>query len=699
MKIHTYALMLILAIVAGCGWQTVTQEEIMQPDILYQYTKDLSSVRDFFAVSAQEINARAADAIEQAKKAVSAIIAVKDTERTFDTIARAIDTASSNFRMRAWGIATLGYVHPNADVRDAASQAQVTLEKVAIDLFGHNHKLYHVFKLYYDQVACNEHLTDQERYFLDETMHSYKRNGLDLPDDKRAQVVQLEKELGELSVAYMNNANTDASFITATGDQLSGVAQDVIAGLRRTEDGNYRVGVDYPTYFAVMEHCTIAETRKRLHKAYQNRAYPKNSAVLDAIIKKRDQLAKVLGYPSFAHLNLDDEMAKTPEVAHAFITELSEKAAKKSDLEFAQLKADLAPSVTLSPDGKMYPWDAAFAKAWYKKKHYQLDDRKVSEYFPMQQTIDRLLKIYETFFDLSMKQEHMGGLWIDDLILVTVRTQKDNQLLGYLILDLHPRANKYTHACHIGLVPALLKKDGALVPALSVVLANFPKPTATKPALLLHDDVKTFFHEFGHAIHEILGATHLASQSGTNVKTDFVEMPSQMLEEWMYDADILKQVSGHYQTHEPLPQEIIDTIVALKNFSSGKFIEGQSYYALFGLDIFGPGEHKDVDALRQSLYLKTNKHYVFDHETHMQASFGHLIGYGARYYGYLWSKVYALDLFDYIKQFGLLNPAIGTVYAHKVLGKGGSVPPMKLLVDFLGREPNQKAFLKDLGLI
>ena len=698
MKINIYAMVFILALVAGCGWPTVTHEEIMQPDILYQYTKDLSSVRDFFAVSAQEINERAAYATEQAKKAVAAIIAVKDTERTFDTIARALDTAGSNFKIMTSGIAMLSYVHPNADVRDAANREQVALEKVAIDLFGHNHELYKVFKSYYDQVASTEQLTDQERYFLDETMSSYKRNGLDLPDDKRAQVVQLEKELGELSVAYMNNANTDASFITATRDELEGVAEDIIAGLRQTEDGNYRVGVDYPTYFAVMEHGTVQETRKRLNKAFQNRAYPKNIPVLDAVIQKRDQLAKLLGYPSFAHLNLDDEMAHTPEVAHAFITELVEKASKKSDMEFAQLTADLAPSVVLSPDGKMYPWDIAFAQAWYKKKHYQLDDRQVSEYFPMQQTIDRLLKIYETFFDLTMKQEHIGGLWVDDLILVTVYTKKDNQLLGYLILDLHPRANKYTHACHIGLVPALLKKDGTVVPALSVVLANFPKPTATKPALLLHDDVKTFFHEFGHAIHEILGATHLADQSGTNVKTDFVEMPSQMLEEWMYDADILKQVSGHYLTREPLPDEMIATIVALKNFSSGKFIEVQSYYSLFSLEIFGPGEHKDVDALRQNLFLKTNKHYEFDPEGHMQAAFGHLIGYGARYYGYLWSKVYALDLFEYIKKYGLLNPAIGTVYAHKVLGKGGSVPPMKLLIDFLGREPNQKAFLKDLGL-
>lgn len=698
MKIKIYALAFFLALVAGCGWTSVTHEVIMQPDTLYQYTKDLSSVRDFFAASAQEINERAVEATTQAKKAVEAIIAVPEKERSFDTIARALDTASSNFRIIAWGIAALGYVHPNADMRDAANQTQVALEKVGIDLFAHNHALYKVFKSYYDTIACKEQLTKEERYFIDETMHSYTRNGLDLPDDQRAQVTKLEKELGELSVAYMNNVNTDASSITATGDELAGVDADILAGLRRTEDGAYVVGVDYPTYFAVMEHCTIQETRKRLNKAYQNRAYPKNIAVLDAIIQKRDQLSKLLGYPSFAHLNIDDEMAQSPEVVYRFVTELIEKAAKKSDLEFAQIKSDLAPSVALSPDGKMYPWDGAFAQAWYKKKHFQLDDRKVSEYFPMQQTIDRLLKIYETFFDLCMQQEHIGGLWIDELVLVTVRTKKDNHLLGYLILDLYPRANKYSHACHIGIVPGLLKKDGTPVPTLSVVVANFPKPTATKPSLLLHNDVKTFFHEFGHAMHEILGATHLASQAGTNVKTDFVEMPSQMLEEWMYDAAILKQISGHYQSHQPLPDELIDTIVALKNFNSGRFIEGQSYYSLFVLDLFGPGEHKDVDALRENLYVKTNRHSVFDPETHMQASFGHLVGYGARYYGYLWSKVYALDLFEHIKKIGLLNPAIGTVYADKVLGKGGSMPPMKLLVDFLGREPNQKAFLKDLGL-
>ena len=558
--------------------------------------------------------------------------------------------------------------------------------------------MYQAFKSYYEGAAQTEQLSAPDRYFIDEAMRDFKRSGLDLPEDKRLQVGKIKKELSQLSVTFENNINIDASSITATAQELAGVDPDFLSGLKRTDEGNYIVGVDYPTYHAVMEHCTVADTRKRLYKAYQNRAYPVNMEVLNSIIAKRDELAQLLGYTSYAHLNIDDEMAQTPEIAEAFILELVQKAQKKTDREFERMKSDLAPSVELSADGRLYPWDWAFANSWYKKKHYQLDEREISEYFPMQQTIERLLKIYQTFFDITMRIEPINCLWIPDLTLITVRTKKDNQLLGYLILDLHPRPNKYSHACHIGIVPALIAQDGSRVPSLSVVLANFPKATSTKPALLQRGDAKTFFHEFGHAMHAILGATELAGQSGTSVKRDFVEMPSQMLEEWMYDKDILKQVTGHYTTGEPLPDATIDTIIELKNFDSGKQVQGQSTYALLALKSFYKGGAKDTDLLQRELHNLINKQTVFIPEAHQQAAFGHLTGYGARYYGYLWSKVYALDLFEHIKKFGLLNPAIGTVYAEKVIGKGGSAHPMELLKDFLGREPNNEAFLKDLGL-
>lgn len=698
MGARMYFNILLLAGLAGCGQMEKSKKDIMQPEVLYQYTKGLESVHAVFPQTADEITSRVRKIIDQAADGVAAIIAIPDDQRTFANTARALDTVTSNFSTQSTGIATLGYVSPDDVVREAANNARVEIQKASVDLFGQNLELYRAFKSYYIGNAKRETLTKRERYFIDETMKDFKRSGLDLPEDKRAEVKRLKKELGELSVTFDKNINSDASTITVTREGLAGLEDDFISALKKDDEGNYILGVDYPTYFAVMEHCTVEDTRKRLYKVFQNRAYPQNMEVLNAIIAKRDELAKLLGYKSYAHLNIDDEMAETPEKAETFINDLVAKAQKKADQEFERIKSDLAPGVTLSAEGKMYPWNGLYTSSWYKKKHHKLDEREVSEYFPMQQTIDHLLEIYEQFFELEMEREPIDGLWADDLILVKVRSKKDKQLLGYLILDLHPRANKYSHACHIGVSSALIADDGSRVPSLGVVLANFPKPTADKPALLQRSDVKTFFHEFGHAIHVILGATSLASFAGTNVKTDFVEMPSQMLEEWLHDPAILRQVSGHYKTGKPLPDSIIDTIIALKNFGAGSFVQGQSNYSLLALAYYAPGAQKDTDVIRKHLHERILKHSEFDPEGHFQASFGHLTGYGARYYGYLWSKVFALDLFNHIKKIGLLNPEIGTVYATKVIGKGGSQPPQELLRDFLGREPNQKAFLRDMGL-
>lgn len=670
----------------------------MKRELLYTYAKDLKSVFALFPTTVAEIKERTNSIVTEAHQAIDELIALTDQERTFENTALALDTIRANFSARKNGIEVLLYVSPDSALRVAAQKAEVAIGQEAVDIFEMNIALFNAFKAYYEGNATREKLSSIERYYIDQVMRSFKKNGLDLPEDKREKIAQLQKELGELSVAFGSNINADQSFILATREQLEGVDLDVIENLERQDDGRYIVGVDYPTYFAVIEYCTVEDTRKRLHKAYQNRAYPVNVPVLNAIIAKRDQLAKLLGFQSYAHLNIDNQMVETPERAEAFITELLGKASKKAELEFKKIAADLPSGVTLSPSGKMYPWNGAYTAAWYKKKHFKLDEREISEYFPMQQTIERLLHIYETFFDLSMEQKTIDNLWVEGLTLITVRTKKDSQILGYLILDLYPRANKYSHACEIGVTSALVAPDGSRIPVVSVVLANFPKPTATQPALLQFDDVKTFFHEFGHAIHEILGATQLAAHSGTNVKIDFVELPSQMLEEWLYDPKILAQVSGHYSTGLPLPENIINTIIALKSFDTGKFVQGQCNYALLSLYCYADGQSKDIDALRKELHLRTLQSTEYDPENHFHAAFGHLDGYGARYYAYLWSKVYALDLFDHIKKYGLLNPEIGVQYAQKVLGKGGSQPPMELLKDFLGREPNQDAFLKDLGL-
>ena len=299
---------------------------------------------------------------------------------------------------------------------------------------------------------------------------------------------------------------------------------------------------------------------------------------------------------------LENEMVKTPETAYNFLHDLATKVIHKENQEYKELIQHLPESVTLTPDGKFYPWDREFTINHLKKNLYDFDEDNVSEYFPMENTITELLAIYTKFLNIEFKEEPISGLWHEDVKLITVYDQ--HVLRGYLLLDLHPRDGKYGHACQTTIIPALKLPDGTYQPAVGVVIANFPKPTATKPSLLQRTNVTTFFHEFGHALHAILGATHVRSFSGTSVKTDFVEMPSQMLEQWLLDGDILKQVSHHYKTGQPLTNDIINIILKLKNLRSGSALQRQLWLSLASLDYFNKGSHKNIDEIFKRDFLQ-----------------------------------------------------------------------------------------------
>jgi thimet oligopeptidase len=649
-----------------------------------------------FAKTPQEIEGRMNQAMEKARKSIDDICSIPAHERSWHNTAHAFDRARAyDFVIIANPISVLTYVSTNDAVRTKAQEALVQLEQFATEIFDQNVQLYKAFKEYVEGNAQRESLSITQQLFLKDIMDDFKRNGLDLPEEQRKQVLALNKELAALSVEFEQNINKDQRSITATREELEGLDDDFISALRKTDDGKYIVGTDYPTYFMVLEHCCNAMTRKRLYHEFNNRAYPANQEILKKIIEKRDQLARLLGFESYAHLNLDNEMVKSPERAREFLDSVATKICAKEQQEFEQFCKDLPASVVLY-NGKLNPWDRAFLFAYHKKKYYSVDEREIAQYFPMEKTVQGLLDIYKRFFNLSMEESPISGLWDDQLRLIKIGRSGESKTLGYIILDLHPRPHKYTHACEITVLPSFKESS---YPACAVVLANFPKSTATKPSLLELNDVRTFFHEFGHAIHELLGVTPIASYAGTKVKHDFVELPSQILEEWLWDPTIIKMMSCHYKTGKKLSDEMIGKIIALKNLSTGFFTTRQLCLAYLALDCYASGAQKDIDQILRENFVRMRKHELFYGDDHMCCSFGHLMGYGARYYGYLWSKVFALDMFNQIKaENGLLDPKVGERYTAAILSKGGSQDPNDMLKEFLGREPNADAFFKDMGI-
>ncbi len=663
-------------------------------------TNKITSAADaikLFPITVSAIKQRQEAIINDTKQKIDAIIALNSSERNFENTIQAFDIALANFGREQSVFNVISNVNPDQLLREAADEAIIALQQFGVDYVSQNVDLYHAIKDYAENKMLVDDPGQEVKYFVSETLKDFKRSGLDLPKEKRDVIAQLKKDIAELSLSFDKNINIDKSSIQVTKEELSGLDQDFINNLTKIGD-KYELGTDYPTYFQVMEQCDNASTREKLFHAFVNRANPQNVQLLEQIIEKRDLLAKELGFESYAALDIDSQMVKTDRRAKQFLMDLLVKVNRKEEQEFSDLIKDLPSSVRLV-NNAFNPWDRLYAKTYYKKKYFDIDEVKLAEYFPMEHTIQALLDIYQKFFSLEFKEIPMTNIWDKEVKLIEVWRNYDNQktLYGYLFLDLYPRPNKFTHACQMTVIP-VTKKGSTIQPGVAVVLANFPKSTATKPSLLKRSDVKTFFHEFGHALHALLGATELANLSGTQVKMDFVEMPSQMLEEWLFDKEILKIVSHHYQTGQPLSDDLIDRIIEIKNFTTGDTISKQIMYALLSLAYYQPGARKDSTQILHDLQKEIRRHDVFYPHDHMQASFGHLTGYGPKYYSYLWSQVFALDLFDTIRKLGLLNPQIGNEYIQKIIGKGGSEDPNQLLYDFLGREPNQEAFLRDLGL-
>jgi thimet oligopeptidase len=657
--------------------------------------KTAKDIPNLFPKKPKEIEDRVQQAIQEAQQVVDKILDIPQGQRTFENTARTLDELEnlSSLAITAYIISSLKNVSPDEAIRNTCQDYLLKISQFALENITNNKALYNALKDYAKTNAPKEALSDEEKYYLEKTLQDYKRRGLELPDEELRKVRDLENQITELSLKYDANIATDNRTIAVSHSELEGLDESFINNLKKDSKGLYLLGIDYPTYRSIMKYCAIESTRKALYHAYINRAYPANDSVLSEIINKRDELAKLLGFSSYAALNLDSTMIKKTEAASEFLYALLEKAAVKEAQEYTQLTEQLPASVHLNVDGKVKPWDVAYLTAWYEKKHYNLDDRRIAEYFPMEHTIEGLTNIYAQFFNLSFKTTPISGLWDKSVMLMSVYDRATEKLMGYLLLDLYPRANKFNHACQITIIPSISQDT----PYLGIIIANYAPSTPDKPSLLKRDDVECFFHEFGHAIHSLLSKTKMGSFASANVKMDFLEVPSQMFEQWLLDKDILHKVSRHYKTGQPLPDEMINTIIKIKNLSSGYYVLTQGFYALLSLGYYS-APCTSLQGSMRNLYMSLPSHIKFEDDNHMYCSFGHLPGYGACYYSYLYSKVLALDIFSRIKTEGLLNPEAGAQIADIILRPGGSKEPMTMVKEFLGREPNQDAFLKDMGL-
>jgi Zn-dependent oligopeptidase len=410
-------------------------------------------------------------------------------------------------------------------------------------------------------------------------------------------------------------------------------------------------------------------------------------------------VARLLGYGSWAHYKLEIKMAKEPDRVREFLDDLAAKVAPKAQADLAALLESKRAHLGGDVDGAEVVdlWDWRYYTQRILKEHFDVDPFAVAEYFPLDRVLAGMFDLYQRLVGARFVRVPDAQAWHPDVQLFVVEDATTGDVVSHFYLDLHPRQGKYGHAAAFTLRGGRRLPDGSYQTPASAMVANFTKPTAGSPSLLRHSEVVTLFHEFGHILHQTLTTATYQRFAGTAVERDFVEAPSQMLEHWCWEPKVLASFARHYETGEAIPADLIDRMVAAKNVSSGIATNRQLYFGLLDMAYHGPGAQKDTDAIAAKLHAVTG--FDFPDGTHFQGGFGHLFGYDAGYYGYMWSKVFGDDMYTRFETVDVdAVDAVGRDYRQLILERGGTVDGDVLVRDFLGREPETAAFLRDLGL-
>lgn len=583
----------------------------------------------------------------------------------------------------------LKYVSPLKEVREASDKVESSFQKLMVDIFSRE-DLYLAVKRS-EQETRNRGPVESE--LLDEYLFNFRKNGLELEADKKKTYIEKKKRLVEVESEFSQNLLKETTVLEFSKEELLGLPESFINSLKRAPSGKYEVTLSYPHVNPFMENVKSTDSRKKLSFYFNNRGGIQNKKLLEEALMLRYELANMLGYPSHAHLVLSRRMAKTPQQVRIFLEDLASKLepiGKKERETLTELK-----KTELKDPSPLASFEWRYLHNLLAKKQYAFDPLEVQEYFPLDVVLSGMFKIYETLLGVTFEEDTTAPTWHPSVQKFTVT--RSGKVVSHFYMDLFPREGKYSHAAAFTLITAYEVVPGKYQIPFSSIVANFSAPSADRPSLLLHTEVETLFHEFGHIMHQVLTQAHYPSFSGTGVKTDFVEAPSQMLENWVWDKEMLKMMSSHYlRRGEPLPDGLIDKMLASKNLNQGLHYLRQLSFAMIDLDLHTRAQSDSTEVYKNRINQLLGIPVL--EGTLPQASFGHLMGgYDAGYYGYLWSEVFAQDMFTRFEKEGLLNPHTGKEYREWILEPGGEKPPLDLIKGFLQREPNSDAFLKSLG--
>ena len=659
---------------------------------------------EFSKIKTKDFRPAIETAIENAKKEIEII--TKHEESTFENTIEALDHTGYDLERISLILFNLNSAETNDEIQQLAQEISPLLSDFQNDIMT-NADLFEAVEEVYNQKNHLD-LNPEQQTLLDKHYKSFVRNGAKLNKAEQKQLREIDNKLSTLSLKFGQNVLADTNaYQLHVEDQskLKGLPDDVLDAAAEVAEQNDKSGyiftLQYPSYVPFMKYCENRDLRKTLSLAFGKRGFQdndnNNKKHIKSIVKLRHERANLLGFDSHAAYILEERMAKSPEKVQDFLEDLLSKAKPAAQKEFDELTEFARTEDELN---KLQKWDLAFYTEKLKQQKFDLDDNLLKPYFPLNQVIDGVFLVAQKLYGLSFEEVDDIETYHKDV--KTYKVYDDNKnFKAVFYADFHPRKGKRDGAWMTLYKNQFKTENQNERPQISVV-CNFSKPTKNQPSLLTFNEVTTLFHEFGHALHGMLADTQYRSLSGPSVYWDFVELPSQLLENWCYEKEALNLFAKHYKTGEILPEEYIKQIKAAANFNEGMQTLRQLSFGLLDMAWHNsnPENIKDVKAFEKEAFKSTQ--LVEDVEDNcMSTAFSHIFqgGYSAGYYSYKWAEVLDADAFEAFKDNGIFDKQTADKFQNNILSKGGTEDPMVLYKRFRGKAPNPEALLKRAGLL
>ncbi len=644
-------------------------------------------------------------AIETAKIEINAIVN-ESAEPTFKNTIEALEFSGKSLDRITSIFFNLNSAETNDEIQKIAQEISPLLSEFKNDIIL-NEKLFTKVKAVYTN-KDSFNLNGEQLMLLDKKYKAFSRNGANLDSEGKNKLREIDKKLSSLSLKFGENVLAESNRFELhleNKKDLAGLPNDVIEAANEVATSKGKEGwvftLEYPSYIPFMKYSSKRELRKKMAfafgaKGFHNDEFDNQENVLQ-IVQLRFDRAKLLGYKSHAHFVLEERMAKTPETVVNFLNELLDKAKPAAENEFFELEKF---ANDLDSIDQLQKWDAGYYQEKLKQKLFDLDDEKLKPYFQLENVIDGVFTVANKLYDLNFKEVKDVDVYHPDVKTYQVSNSSGKEI-ALFYADFHPRPGKRDGAWMTIYKNQEIKDKVNIRPHISIV-CNFTKPTKNSPSLLTFNEVTTLFHEFGHALHGMLANTEYPSLSGTSVYWDFVELPSQVLENWCYEPEALQLFAKHYKTNEVIPQELIDKIKKASNFHEGMATLRQISFGMLDMSYhtIDPTKIQSIKAHEDESFEPT-KLYPEVAENCMSTSFSHIFqgGYSSGYYSYKWAEVLDADAFEFFKEEGIFNSEVAKKFHDNVLSLGGTQDPMELYKQFRGKEPRPDALLKRAGLL